>query len=142
VPSAITVSPPKKEALAPIACPVIGFYGGEDHRITQGVPEVAAAMKKLGKTYDYTVYPDAGHAFFNDTRASYAPDAWAKTLMLFDNVLPPLHHPNIPQELDSSSCPQEAGEVSNSTCMTCSCVMLPKYSDRGSACRIGVSAAI
>lgn len=47
-------------------------------------------MADLGKAYEYTVYPGAGHAFFNDTRASFAPaaarDAWAKTLLFFDEV--------------------------------------------------------
>ncbi len=81
---------PEEKAMAHIACPVIGFYGGEDHRITGEVPAVAQNMDKLGKNYEYTVYDGAGHAFFNDTRASFAPDAardaWAKTLMFFDRV--------------------------------------------------------
>lgn len=81
---------PKEEDMARIACPVRAFYGGEDHRITSQVPEVAKTMADLGKAYEYTVYPGAGHAFFNDTRASFAPaaarDAWAKTLLFFDEV--------------------------------------------------------
>ncbi|MCY0909697.1 MAG: dienelactone hydrolase family protein [Sulfobacillus thermotolerans] len=81
---------PDPQAMAHIQCPVKGFYGGEDHRITDQVPEVAKTMAALGKEYDYTIYPGAGHAFFNDTRASYAPDAardtWAKTLAFFDEV--------------------------------------------------------
>jgi carboxymethylenebutenolidase len=77
---------PDPEAMARIQCPVHGFYGGTDHGITDKVPEVAEDMKKRGKDYGYTIYPDAGHAFFNDTRKSYhvgaARDAWAKTLSL------------------------------------------------------------
>ena len=41
-------------------------------------------MKKLKKSYDYKVYKDAAHAFFNDTGDRYnaeaAKDAWVKTL--------------------------------------------------------------
>jgi carboxymethylenebutenolidase len=80
---------PSTEAMAAIQCPVFGFYGGTDHRITDQVPEVAAAMAKAGKTYHYEIYPEAGHAFFNDSRSSYDPnaarDAWAETLEFFSS---------------------------------------------------------
>lgn len=55
-----------------IACPVYGFYGGNDFRITGGVPETAEKMKELGKTYDPVIYKDAGHGFM---RAGEADDA-------------------------------------------------------------------
>jgi carboxymethylenebutenolidase len=76
------------EDLVPqIACPVIGFYGGEDPRVTDTVPAFAAAMKAAGKQYEPHVYPGAPHAFFNDTRPSYtvdaARDAWARLLTFF-----------------------------------------------------------
>jgi len=75
------------ELVAEIACPVIGFYGGEDPRITAAVPAFAATMKAAGKDYEPHVYPGAPHAFFNDTRPSYAPaaarDAWARLLTFF-----------------------------------------------------------
>jgi carboxymethylenebutenolidase len=55
---------PKDEAeLKSIKTPVYGFYGGNDARITAEVPGVAAAMKKLGKTYEPVVYDGAGHGF-------------------------------------------------------------------------------
>ncbi len=82
---------PSEEEMAHIEVPVYGFYGGTDHRITDQVPAVAESMKKLGKTYQYAIYPNAGHAFFNDSRVSYhvdaARDAWAKTLAFFDDLL-------------------------------------------------------
>ena len=76
------------EELVPrIACPVIGFYGGDDPRITDAVPAFAATMKAAGKAYEPHVYPGAPHAFFNDTRPSYtvdaARDAWARLLSFF-----------------------------------------------------------
>ncbi|PSR32897.1 MAG: dienelactone hydrolase family protein [Sulfobacillus benefaciens] len=80
---------PSTEAMAAIQCPVFGFYGGTDHRITDQVPAVAAAMERAGKTYRYKIYPEAGHAFFNDSRSSYDPnaarDAWAETLEFFSS---------------------------------------------------------
>ena len=76
---------PAEEQLAKIHCPVLGIYGEADERITSKVPEVAAAMQKLKKTYEYKIYKGAHHAFFNYTNAErYKPeaakDAWSQTL--------------------------------------------------------------
>ena len=75
---------PSADDLAGLRCPVLGFYGGEDPRITSTVPELAAAMQAAGKSYEPHVYDGAPHAFFNDTRRSYhvgaARDAWARLL--------------------------------------------------------------
>jgi len=68
-------TPPKDEALAAIACPVYGFYGEDDARITAGVETTTAAMKKAGKSYDPVVYAGAGHGFL---RAGEASDASAE----------------------------------------------------------------
>jgi carboxymethylenebutenolidase len=55
---------PKDEAsLAKIACPVYGFYGREDRRITGEVPEVEKRMKNLDKKYEPVVYDRARHGF-------------------------------------------------------------------------------
>ncbi|PSR24064.1 MAG: dienelactone hydrolase family protein [Sulfobacillus acidophilus] len=82
---------PAAEALTRIEAPVYGFYGGTDHRITDAVPEVSERMTQLGKTFHYKIYPQAGHAFFNDSRSSYdvdaARDAWAETLGFFNREL-------------------------------------------------------
>jgi carboxymethylenebutenolidase len=77
-------SAPAPEKLAQVRCPVLGLYGGTDERITSQVPEVAEAMKKSGKKFEYKIYPGAGHAFFNDTGERYnkdtAKDAWERAL--------------------------------------------------------------
>jgi carboxymethylenebutenolidase len=77
-------SAPPPEKLAQVRAPVLGLYGETDERITSRVPEVAAALKKAGKSFEYKIYPGAGHAFFNDTGQRYddaaAKDAWARTL--------------------------------------------------------------
>jgi carboxymethylenebutenolidase len=55
---------PKSEAdVKNIGCPVYGFYGGEDARITATVPATKELMKKAGKTYDPVIYEKAGHGF-------------------------------------------------------------------------------
>lgn len=83
------VAPSKKQMLS-ITCPVYGFYGGLDHRITDAVPEVVQDMNDAGCAFRYEIYPKAGHAFFNDSRPAYdasaSRDAWAKTLFFFNEV--------------------------------------------------------
>lgn len=81
---------PSEEELANIQCPVLGFYGELDKRISDTVPELAIQMGNLDKSFEYHIYPKAPHAFFNDTRPSYHPssarDAYAKTLQFFNRV--------------------------------------------------------
>ena len=68
-------SGPEKEAdLARIACPVYGFYGGNDNRINATIPKSTELMKQAGKTYEPVIYDGAGHGFM---RAGEAPDASA-----------------------------------------------------------------
>lgn len=64
------------------------IYGEND----KGVPaelghQLEAKLKGLGKNSEVVIYPDADHAFFNDTRPNYKPeaaaDAWRRTLELF-----------------------------------------------------------
>jgi carboxymethylenebutenolidase len=66
-------SPPEDEAaLAGITCPVYGFYGENDARITAGVEATGAAMKKAAKTFEPVIYPGAGHGFLRSGEASDA----------------------------------------------------------------------
>src|SRR5436190_3699398 len=64
--------PNKEEDIARIACPVYGFYGGNDNRINATIPTSTELMKKAGKTYEPVIYEGAGHGFL---RAGEAPDA-------------------------------------------------------------------
>ena len=84
-------STPPEEKLAQIQCAVLANYGETDTRITSRVPETAATMQRLGKTFDYKIYPGAAHAFFNDTGSNYneaaAKDAWTRTLQFFRKQL-------------------------------------------------------
>ena len=83
---------PTDELLAKVHCPVFGFYGETDERITSVVPKVSETMKKLGKSYEYKIYPGAQHAFFNDTNqqrynAEAAKDAWTQALTFLRKTL-------------------------------------------------------
>jgi carboxymethylenebutenolidase len=65
--------------------PVCGSYGARD----TGIPaeDVRAFRDALRVPNDIRVYNSAGHAFFDDQRASYVPaaavDAWKRTLDCF-----------------------------------------------------------
>jgi carboxymethylenebutenolidase len=63
---------PTEAEMARIACPVYGFYGGNDARITAAVPTVQTQMKKAGKNYGPVTYEGAGHGFM---RTGDQPDA-------------------------------------------------------------------
>ena len=73
--------------------PLLLIYGEND----QGVPpekgrELAAKLQKMGKNVEVVIYPNATHAFFNDSRPEVhnpdaAADAWRRTLELFRRSL-------------------------------------------------------
>lgn len=62
--------PTEPADIARIACPVHGFYGGNDARVTSTVAKSVELMKAAGKTYEPTIYEGAGHGFM---RAGEAP---------------------------------------------------------------------
>jgi carboxymethylenebutenolidase len=55
-----------------IACPVYGFYGGNDSRVSSTIAATEGLMKAAGKSYDPVTYDGAGHGFM---RAGEQPDA-------------------------------------------------------------------
>jgi carboxymethylenebutenolidase len=76
-------SAPSSEDIAGISCPVLALYGVQDTRLIEALPEVTAAFTAAGKDFTTHVYPDTGHAFFNDTNphsynAADAADAWSR----------------------------------------------------------------
>jgi carboxymethylenebutenolidase len=82
---------PDKDQMQGINCPVLGFFGGLDERITSQVEGFVANMKGAQKDFDYRIYEGAKHAFFNDTRPAYhsdaARDSWARTINFFNKTL-------------------------------------------------------
>lgn len=83
--------PADKEILN-IKCPVLAFYGDQDTNLMQSLPKLKEDMEKAGKAFEAVVYPNAGHAFFNDTNSvaynqKSAQDAWNKTLVFLKNNL-------------------------------------------------------
>jgi len=56
-------TPPEIPDLVKIKAPVLGFYGGDDARVTTTVAPAETEMKKLGKSYEPHVFDGAGHGF-------------------------------------------------------------------------------
>lgn len=82
---------PPLEDVPKIQAAVLAIYGEKDTRITGGAPAIEEAMKANNKTFEKIIYPNAEHAFFNDTGTRYNPeaakDAWAKMLAWFQKYL-------------------------------------------------------
>jgi len=69
--------PPKPaDSMKNIQCPVYGFYGENDARVTVTVPEGQKAMKSAGKLFEPVIYGGAGHGFMAHGEPEY-PDATA-----------------------------------------------------------------
>ncbi len=74
------------DAIPDLGCPLLGLYGADDALIP--VADVEELKRRLAQTkqpHDVRIYPGAGHAFLNDTRAdayrgAAASDAWSRLL--------------------------------------------------------------
>jgi carboxymethylenebutenolidase len=79
--------PPPEEDLPRIQAAVLAIYGGLDQRITGTAEHIEAAMRANNKIFEKVIYPNADHAFHNDTGSRYNPEAarnaWARTLNWF-----------------------------------------------------------
>ncbi|MGC6389214.1 dienelactone hydrolase family protein [Ewingella sp. S1.OA.A_B6] len=61
-----------------LTSPVLGLYGGKDSGISlENVETMRQAIRAANATAEIVVYPQAGHAFNADYRASYDPEAAA-----------------------------------------------------------------
>jgi carboxymethylenebutenolidase len=67
--------------------PVLGLYGALDHIPVADVRAMHEAFDRAEVENELHIYEGASHAFFNDTRSSYRPeaaaDAWPRTLTWF-----------------------------------------------------------
>lgn len=64
------------ESAQQIQCPVLGLYGELDAGLPLDMVRAnEQKLKEHGKIAEFVIYPQAPHAFFNDTRPAYRPDA-------------------------------------------------------------------
>jgi len=69
--------PPPTTSIKNIQCPVYGFFGENDARVTLTVPDGQKAMKSAGKVFEPIIYAGAGHGFMAHGDPAY-PDARAE----------------------------------------------------------------
>ena len=74
-----------------IAIPLMGSFGERDTSPDITPDQARELFARLKAPHDVKIYAEAGHAFFDDTRASYvasaAADAWTRTLGWFRTYL-------------------------------------------------------
>jgi carboxymethylenebutenolidase len=75
-----------------LGCPLLALFGEEDPNPSPAHAErLQAELDKYGKTYEFVMYRNAGHAFFADYRPSYraaaAQDMWHRVLGFYGKYL-------------------------------------------------------
>jgi carboxymethylenebutenolidase len=75
-----------------IKVPLLGLFGEDDANPSpEDVANIAAALAKYGKTYEFHSYPGSGHGFNCEERPAYrrdaSLDAWAKVREWFARYL-------------------------------------------------------
>ena len=75
-----------------LACPLLGLFGAEDSSPSpEHVARTEEELKRLGKTYEFHTYENAGHGFFGADRPSYrqhaAVEGWEKVFGWFERYL-------------------------------------------------------
>lgn len=87
--ASLPVPPEALAWAAKMTTPALGFYGGADKSIS--TDDVKAAFDMMKGPHDVIVYPDAPHAFLDDTRNRYQPgpaaDAWSKMIAWYEKYL-------------------------------------------------------
>ena len=78
---------PPLEDVPNIQAAVLAIYAEQDRRINAGIEAIESAMQEHNKTFQKIIYPNANHAFHNDTSSRYhaesAMDAWEQMLSWF-----------------------------------------------------------
>jgi len=86
------ISPPTAD-LASVRAPVLGLYGGSDARVDATIPPADSALRVLGRTYEHSIYPGAGHGFLRQqagmdgANLAAARAAWPATVAWFRKYL-------------------------------------------------------
>lgn len=84
---------PTTASLESVRAPVLGLYGGSDARVDATIPPADSALRALGRTYEHTIYPGAGHGFLRQqtgmdgANLAAAQAAWPATVAWFRKYL-------------------------------------------------------
>ena len=80
------------DMVSDLSCPLLALFGEEDDNPTLAhAARLKEELDKHSKTYEFKMYPNAGHAFFADYRPSYraapAQDMWHRVLGFYEKYL-------------------------------------------------------
>ena len=84
---------PKTSDLPSVRAPILGLYGGNDARVDATIPPADSTLRALGKTYEHTIYPGAGHGFLRQQTGMDGANmaavraAWPATITWFRKYL-------------------------------------------------------
>jgi carboxymethylenebutenolidase len=83
--------PPDAATMAKIQAPVLAFAGDDDPGLAPRVAGAKADMQRLGKTFEFKIYPNVTHAFLEHQtlgeNAVATLDAWPRAIAFFKEYL-------------------------------------------------------
>jgi carboxymethylenebutenolidase len=83
--------PPAEPVMARIKAPVAAFFGENDLGLAPRIAPATAEMKRLGKSFEVQVYPEATHVFLYrqdlGRNAAATADSWPKAMAFFKTHL-------------------------------------------------------
>jgi carboxymethylenebutenolidase len=84
-------APPDMATMAKIQAPVLAFAGDDDPGLAPKVAGAAPDMQKLGKTFEFKIYPNVTHAFLEHQtlgeNAVATLDSWPRAIAFFKRYL-------------------------------------------------------
>lgn len=84
---------PDSGAVTRLHAPVLGFYGGDDARVTTTVPDAQRVAKRAKKPYDAHILDGAGHGFLRQqtgrdgANGRATRQAWSRTIAFLRRAL-------------------------------------------------------
>ncbi len=84
-------APPDAAAMGKIQAPVLAFAGDDDPGLAPRVSGAAPDMQRLGKTFEFKVYPNVTHAYLHQQtlgeNAVATLDSWTRAMAFFKRYL-------------------------------------------------------
>jgi carboxymethylenebutenolidase len=84
-------APPDAATMAKIQAPVMAFAGDDDPGLAPRVSGAAPDMQRLGKTFEFKIYPNVTHAYLHQQtlgeNAVATLDSWTKAIAFFKRYL-------------------------------------------------------
>jgi carboxymethylenebutenolidase len=84
-------APPEAATMAKIQAPVLAFAGDDDPGLAPRVIGAAPDMQRLGKTFEFKIYPNVTHAYLHQQtlgeNAVATLDSWTRAMAFFKRYL-------------------------------------------------------